>query len=148
LQLRYSNRAFSRIEDAHHVVLGFLEVDVMEVLWTGGQWSVREVVQNLERKLAYTTVMTTLNRLFQKGFLKRQKCDRAYLYSSSMSRNDWERTRAGNLIADLLGGPQPSRELLLSSLVDVVGEHDAKLLEELEAKIRDKRRQLAESTKP
>ncbi len=117
----------------------------MEVLWTGGTWSVRDVVQKLQRKLAYTTVMTTLDRLFKKGMLDRQKAERAFLYSAALSRGEWERKRAGNLLADLLAGSQPSRELLLSSLVDAVGEHDAQLLEQLEEKIRDKRRELAES---
>ena len=64
-----ANRAFTRSEEGIHTALGFLEVDVMEVLWTGGQSSVRDVVQKLERRLAYTTVMTTLDRLFKKGML-------------------------------------------------------------------------------
>ena len=50
-------------------MLGPLEIRVMEVLWTAGQSSVRDVVEKLERKLAYTTVMTTLDRLFKKGML-------------------------------------------------------------------------------
>lgn len=124
--------------------LGFLELDVMEVLWQGGQWTVRDVAERLERKLAYTTVMTTLDRLFKKGLLQRVKEQRAFLYFEAFSRADWERKRADNLLADLLAGPQPSRELLLSSLVDAVGAHDAQLLDQLEEKIRNKRRKLAE----
>jgi predicted transcriptional regulator len=130
------------------LLLGFLEKDVMEVLWSGGQWSVRDVVQKLERRLAYTTVMTTLDRLFKKGILQRQKVDRAFLYSSAFPREEWERRRAGSLLAGFLNGPRPARELLLSSLVDAVGEHDAQLLERLEEKIRSKRMQLAEGNGP
>jgi predicted transcriptional regulator len=140
-----TNRAFGRAQDSLHTSLGFLEVNVMEVLWTGGQWSVRDVVQKLERKLAYTTVMTTLDRLFKKGLLQRHKLDRAFLYSTAVSRGEWERRRAGSLLADLLGGSPPTRELLLSSLVNAVGDHDAQLLKQLEEKIRAKRRELAES---
>ena len=125
--------------------LGYLEVDVMEVLWSGGQWSVRDVVHKLDRKLAYTTIMTTLDRLFKKRLLQREKSERAFLYSPAMSREEWERQRAGNVLAGLLKGSQPSRELLLSSLVDMVGERDAQLLEHLEEKIRSKRRELAEA---
>ena len=54
-----------------------------------------------QRKLAYTTVMTTLDRLFKKGLLDRIKSDRAFLYSPALSRADWERKRAGSLVADL-----------------------------------------------
>ena len=120
----------------------------MEVLWIGGQSSVRDVVEKLERKLAYTTVMTTLDRLFKKGMLDRQKSERAFLYLPRMSSQEWERRRAGDLVAGFLDGPQPARELLLSSLVDVVGQHDAVLLDQLEAKIRKKRKELSARRRP
>ncbi len=125
------------------LLLGPLEIQVMEVLWSGGECSVRDVVERLERKLAYTTVMTTLDRLFRKGLLDRQKSERAFLYTTRLSHLDWERQRAGDLVAGLLAGSQPSRELLLSSLVDAVGRHDVALLEQLEEKIRSKRKELS-----
>jgi predicted transcriptional regulator len=100
----------------------------------------------LDRKLAYTTVMTTLDRLFKKGLLNRQKSERAFLYTPRLSNQDWERERAGNLVAGLLAGSLPSRELLLSSLVEAVGQHDVALLEQLEAKIRTKRRELSKGS--
>jgi predicted transcriptional regulator len=124
-------------------MLGPLEIHVMEVVWGVGECSVRDVVEKLGSKLAYTTVMTTLDRLFKKGLLDRQKSDRAFLYSPRLSSQEWERRRAGDLVAGFLSGPEPSRDLLLSSLVDAVGQHDAMLLDELEEKIRRKRRELA-----
>src|SRR5271165_3623266 len=123
--------------------LGPLEAEVMEVLWAAGESSVRDVVEQLDRKLAYTTIMTTLDRLFKKGLLDRQKSERAFLYTTRLSHQDWERQRAGNLVAGLLAGSPPSRELLLSSLVDAVGKHDVTLLERLEEKIRNKRKELS-----
>jgi predicted transcriptional regulator len=126
-----------------HPILGPLEIRVMEVLWTAGQSSVRDVAEKLDRKLAYTTVMTTLDRLFKKGMLDRQKSARAFLYLPRLSSQEWKRQRAGDLIAGFLAGPQPARELLLSSLVDAVGQHDAVLLEQLEEKIRKKRKELS-----
>jgi predicted transcriptional regulator len=128
-------------------MLGPLEIRVMEVLWTAGQSSVRDVVEKLERKLAYTTVMTTLDRLFKKGMLARQKSERAFLYLPRLSNQEWERQRAGDLVAGFLAGPQPVRDLLLSSLVDAVGQHDAVLLDQLEEKIRKKRKELSAGRK-
>jgi predicted transcriptional regulator len=125
------------------LLLGPLEIQVMEVLWSAGGRSVRDVVEQLDRKLAYTTVMTTLDRLFKKGLLDRQKSERAFLYTPRVSHEEWERQRAGDLVAGLLAGSQPSRELLLSSLVDAVGQHDIDLLEQLEEKIRRKRKELS-----
>jgi predicted transcriptional regulator len=133
---------------SQQLMLGPLEIRVMEVLWVCGQSSVRDVVEKLERKLAYTTVMTTLDRLFKKGMLDRQKCERAFLYLPRLSHQEWERQRAGDLVAGFLAGPQPTRELLLSSLVDAVGQHDAVLLDQLEEKIRKKRKELSAGRKP
>ena len=128
-------------------MLGPLEIHVMEVIWAAGESSVRDVVEKLDSKLAYTTVMTTLDRLFKKGLLNRQKSERAFLYSPRFSSEEWERRRAGDLIAGFLAGPEPSRELLLSSLVDAVGQHDGMLLDELEEKIRRKRQELSKTGK-
>jgi predicted transcriptional regulator len=127
---------------AQQLSLGRLEFRLMQILWSRGESNVRDVAQELDRPLAYTTVMTTLDRLYKKGLLDRRMPDRAFLYSARMSRQEWERTRAESILAGFLAGPQPARELLLSSFLDAVGEHDALLLDELEKKIRKKRREL------
>lgn len=120
----------------------------MEVLWLSGERSVRSVADNLHRPLAYTTVMTTLDRLYKKGLLDRRKSDRSFLYSPRLSRNEWERARAGNLVASFLSGPEPSRDLLVSCFLDAVGKHDGDLLGEIEKKIRSERRKLLRRGKP
>jgi predicted transcriptional regulator len=119
----------------------------MEVVWQCGTSNVRDVVQQLDRGLAYTTVMTTMARLYKKGLLDRIKCDRAFLYSARISKDEWERQRTGDLLAGFLAGTQPTRELLLSCLVDAVGEHDPNLLDDLEKKIQSKRRKLSGESK-
>jgi predicted transcriptional regulator len=124
------------------LVLGSLELKLMEILWSRGESSVRDVAAKLDRPLAYTTVMTTLDRLYKKGLLVRQKSERAFVYSPRTSREEWERRRAGDVVASFLKGPSSSPELLLSCLVDAVGEHDATLLDELEKKIRLRRKEL------
>jgi predicted transcriptional regulator len=122
--------------------LGHLEEGVMEVLWDHGDSSVRNVVDRLQRPLAYTTVMTTLDRLFKKGLLDRRRESRAFIYSACLSRDEWERGRAGELIAGFLAVPQPRHDLLVSCLVDAVGRHDRELLADLEKKIRSERKKL------
>jgi predicted transcriptional regulator len=127
---------------AQQLALGRLEFDLMQILWSRGESNVRDVVQQLDRPLAYTTVMTTLDRLYKKGLLERRMPDRAFLYSARLSSQEWESRRAEDILAGFLAGPHPSRELLLSSFLDAVGGHDAVLLDELEKKIRKKRREL------
>ena len=114
----------------------------MQILWAEGENSVRGVVQRLRRPLAYTTVMTTLDRLFKKGLLNRRKRERAFVYSPRMTPEQWESHRVGELLDNLLGQPKPYGELLISCLVEAVGEHDEALLAELERKIKLKREEL------
>jgi predicted transcriptional regulator len=142
------HRANARPESRRHFALGRLEADVMGILWAWGEGSVRDVVHKLHRPLAYTTVMTTLDRLFKKGLLSRRKLDRAYLYAPRLSRQEWERQRATNLLAGFLGGPPPARDLLISCLLDAVGMQDDALLGELEKKIRSKRREILRREQP
>jgi predicted transcriptional regulator len=122
--------------------MGPLEVAVLEILWLRGESNVHDVVRRLGRPLAYTTVMTTLDRLFKKGILNRRKFERAFLYSPSLSRSQWQHKRADDFVAGFLDVPQPSRELLISCLVEAVGQHDETLLTELEKKIRTRRKEL------
>lgn len=135
-------------EGAAQPPLGRLEFELMGILWSRGECNVREVARRLDRPLAYTTVMTTLDRLYKKGLLERRMPERAFLYSARWTREEWERQRAESLVAGFLGGPNPSRELLLSSFLDVVGEHGAGLLDELEKKIRRKRREILRRGQP
>jgi predicted transcriptional regulator len=139
----FKNRIRGNSSAAASPDLGNLEIRVMEILWTRGESSVRDVFEKIDRPLAYTTVMTTLERLFKKGLLLRDKSGRAFLYSPAFSREEWERRRAGDLVAAFLGGPQPSRELLVSSLLDAVGQYDEALLSELEKKIRRRRKEIS-----
>lgn len=123
-------------------VLGHLGNAVMEILWAHGESNVHHVVRKLDRPLAYTTVMTTLDRLFKKGLLDRRKWERAFVYSPRLSRREWEQKLAGDLVAGFLVGPKPAGDLLISCLLEAVGQHDKALLDELERKIRMKRREL------
>jgi predicted transcriptional regulator len=122
--------------------LGPLEISVMKILWNVGESNVHQVARSLERPLAYTTVMTTLDRLYKKGWLERRKSERAYLYSTRQSRQEWEHQAAREFVAGYLVRPYPAGELLISCLVDAVGQQNEKLLDELEKKIRLKRKEL------
>jgi predicted transcriptional regulator len=128
--------------------LGPLEADVMDVLWNCAEGNVRDVIHHLGRPLAYTTVMTTLDRLYKKGLLSRRKSERAFIYVPRMSRQEWEQKRVGDFLAAFLAGPEPSGDVLLSRLVDEMGSRDEGLLDELERKIKLKRKELSRREKP
>jgi predicted transcriptional regulator len=140
--IRFSRRPGDNKKPAGLSSLGHLETRVMEILWKQGESSVHQVAETLERPLAYTTVMTTLDRLYKKGLLERRKSERAYFYLPRQSREAWEQQAAADFVAGYLGRPHPAGELLISCLVDAVGQQDEKLLDELEKKIRLKRKEL------
>ena len=74
------------------------ELELMNVLWNLGEGTVQDVCDNLERDLAYTTVMTTLSLLERKkGVLKRDKVGRAYVYRPLVSREEVQT----NVVEDL-----------------------------------------------
>jgi predicted transcriptional regulator len=119
--------------------MGHLELKVIETLWASGEGNVREVVARLGLPLAYNTVMTTLDRLYKKGLLDRRKHERAYIYKPRLSRLEWQQKNAESLVEQFLAGSGAASGLLVSSLVDAVEQHDAALLDELEARIRVRR---------
>lgn len=84
------------------VRLGEREREVLEVLWTLGGATVQEMARNLEARLAYTTVMTVLDRLYKKGLLLREKCERAFLYRPAISQSELEQRRASAMVAGFL----------------------------------------------
>jgi predicted transcriptional regulator len=138
----FKNRVSRRGDVIRQLSLGRLEFELMQILWSHGESNVREVIERLNRPLAYTTVMTTLDRLYKKNLLDRHMPDRAFVYAPRLSREEWDRRRAENFVAGFLADAPASRDLLLSSFLDAVGEHDAVLLDELEKKIQRKRKEL------
>lgn len=121
--------------------LGPLEERVLELLWrSAAERSVREVQEELVGDLAYTTVMTTLDRLYKKGLLQRRREGLAYRYAARESREAFAAGLVRGWLDRLLR--RHSATPLLASFVDAVGEHDRQLLPELERLVRDKGRAL------
>ena len=125
--------------------LGQREQEIMKVVWARGSANVVEVAQNLSAVLAYTTVMTTLHRLYKKGLLHREKKNRAFIYSASLTSAELERQRAAGFVRRFFADSRERPDVLLSCLVDAVDEYHAGLLDELEARIRLARRQAIDS---
>ena len=127
--------------------LGPLEQRVLELLWrSSGPRTVREVQEGIGGALAYTTVMTTLDRLFKKGLLERRREGQAFLYAPGQSREDFAAGLLRQGLDRLLG--RGSAGPLLASFVDAVSEHDRALLPELERLVRSKERSLRGKRKP
>lgn len=122
--------------------LGALERDVMAVCWEQSDICVREVCVRLSSAVAYTTVMTTMDRLFKKGLLSRRKLGRAFVYSPTVTRDELQGAVATELVQSLLRRDGSEPLPILSFLVDAVSDRDRSLLDELERLVRQKRRQI------
>jgi predicted transcriptional regulator len=122
--------------------LGTLERDVMAICWQRANISVREVCTQLDGPVAYTTVMTTMDRLFKKGLLSREKSGRAFVYSPTATHEEIRGAVASELVNSLLRRDGSEPLPILSTLVDAVTERDRSLLDDLERLVKEKRRQI------
>ena len=123
--------------------LGPLEQRLLDGLWARGSATVRELLEEGCPDLAYTTVMTTLDRLFKKGLLTRSEEGRAFRYVPRCSREELHREAAGQAFRQLLDA-SPASSLPLSFLVEILGDRDAQLLDDLRKLVERKRRELGQ----
>lgn len=96
--------------------LGEGELEILKVLWDEGPSTVREVLSHLHaqgRKVAYTTVLTVLTRLEQKGFVESNKSGLAYVYRARATRDSVVRARLDSVIEQLFDGAAGSLVLKL-----------------------------------
>jgi predicted transcriptional regulator len=121
--------------------LGPLEQRMLQALWSRGSATVRELLEDDNITQAYTTVMTTLDRLYKKKLLDRVSEGKAFRYSPRQSADELRRFAAVEGIRQLLGSGDAS-SLPLSYLVEALSAHDAQLLDELQLLVERKRREL------
>src|SRR5438552_18087509 len=118
-------------------VLTAQELEIMKVVWRSGASTVRDVYETLleHRKIAYTTVMTMMNILEQKGYLRKTQKDRAYVYQATKPQKQVIRGMVREFVDRVFNG---SAEPLLLHLVEDrrVSERD---LEEIRRMMREKR---------
>jgi len=122
-----------------------LEADIMEVVWAH-DWdgfAVSDVHEALlaEREIAYTTVMTTVSRLYDKGILDRQKDGRRYLYRPLFTRESFLRALTREVFERL---PASSQDEAIAFLVERVEEAGSDELDRLEALIARRRSEIGE----
>ena len=139
---RFLLRGFRRPREIACFALGKLERQVMEETWRLGEVSVRDIYRAFDERIAYTTLMTTLDRLFKKNLLARRKESRAFLYAAVVSRDDLDRGIKEDVVDGLLGHGADGVEPILACIVDTISERDRELLDELDRLVQEKKREL------
>ena len=87
--------------------LGDAELEILKILWDRGSMTVREVLSQLHdagRRVAYTTAQTLLTRLEQKGYVRSNKSDFAFVYRAKVTRNRVTQSRLKTLMSQLYDG--------------------------------------------
>ncbi len=118
------------------------ELEVLKALWGDGPATVRQVMNHLHergRHIAYTTVLTFLSRLEQKGYVTSDRSDMAYVYRPSVTRDKVVRSRLQSLIEQLYDGAAAPLVLQLVRQEKFTRDEIAelqKLIEQLDARKR------------
>ncbi|HTS35002.1 MAG TPA: BlaI/MecI/CopY family transcriptional regulator [Candidatus Solibacter sp.] len=120
--------------------LGPLERKMLEEVWSRGSVTVRELLADGKSPYAYTTLMTTLDRLYKKGLLQRVVEGKAFRYSSGCTREELPRLVAVTDIKKWIESDPAS--LSLSYFVEAISASDARLLNDLQVLVDRKRREL------
>ena len=109
-------------------LFGDLEADIMEILWQKKHASVRQVLNKLlkQRKVAYTTVMTVMSRLCEKGILKRKlQLNGAYVYRPVQPREDFLAAASEKIIKGLISD---YGHLAVAQFIDLLESTDSRNL--------------------
>ncbi len=139
---RFLLRGFRRPREVASLALGKLERQVLDEAWQRGEVSVRDIYLVFGEKIAYTTLMTTLDRLYKKQLLDRRKDGRAFLYAPAVSREEFEHGIKEDVIDGLLGRNAEGIAPVLACIVDTLSRRDRESLDELDRLVREKKREL------
>src|SRR5947207_15070108 len=121
---RFLLRGFRRPREVASLALGKLERQVLDEIWRRGEVCVRDIYVAFEERIAYTTLMTTLDRLYNKRLLDRRTERRAFFYSPSVSRAEFEHGIRDDVLDGLLGGAAPGLRPVRAYIVDTFTERD------------------------
>ncbi len=121
-------------------ILGDLEAEIMEIAWKDQDFLVRDIYEILKRrrKIAYTTVMTVMSRLADKGLLVKKKQRQAYVYNAAASRDEFMQSTLKQIINGLL---DDFATPVMSQFVDLVGDENPARIHQLAEMIEAKKRQ-------
>ena len=136
-------QSFKLSEQGLTHIFGELEAKLVEVVWELEQASVQDVIDHLGGNLNYKTTMTVLNRLTEKGVLKRCKEGRAFVYTATASKQDLLAGVFDQMVRGMFN--DDFRHIALAQLIETVEAIDPQLLDDIGQLIKQ-RKQNAQET--
>ncbi len=117
-------------------VLGPLETKIMQIVWREKSATVKQVHRRLqdqtERDIAYTTVMTTMTRLAEKGILHRKRDGLAYVYTPAVTKRDFETMMVRRVLDGLMDDYEDET---INYLLDYLARHDPQRLQRMQREL-------------
>ncbi len=122
-----------RVRRGEDKFLGSLEAQVMDRVWSRGTATVRDIVEDLARtrQLAYTTVMTIMTRLHEKGLLRRTRDGKTYVYRPALSRAQFRARLSRDIVRGLVAEFGDVALAQFLAALDEVDERHKRALERL-----------------
>lgn len=116
--------------------LGELEAKIMEIVWQLRSASVRDVLKRIKgaKKPAYTTVMTVMGRLSDKGILRRQLKNDCYVYRPVQDKQHFLASSSKKIIQGLID--EFGAEVAVAGFIDTIENSDSKKSKELRRKLK------------
>jgi predicted transcriptional regulator len=117
-------------------VLGPLETKIMQIVWREKSATVKQVHRRLQdqtnRDIAYTTVMTTMTRLAEKGILNRKRDGLAYLYTPAVTKRDFETMMVRRVLDGLMDDYEDET---ITYVLDYLAERDPQRLQRMQREL-------------
>jgi predicted transcriptional regulator len=118
-------------------VLGPLETKIMQIVWREKSITVKQVHRRLQDNpersdIAYTTVMTTMTRLADKGILHRRRDGLAYVYTPAVTKDDFETMMVRRVLDGLMDDYEDET---IDYLLDYLAEHDPQRLQRMQREL-------------
>ncbi len=128
---------FSPTKDGLVKVLGPLETEIMQILWQDKRSTVKKVHRKLSqnRDIAYTTVMTTMGRLSEKGVLNRHREGLAYVYTPAITEEEFVTMVVHQVLDGLM---DDYSDMAVDYMVDYLAKHDPEELRRLQKAIQSR----------
>lgn len=128
-------KKLSKKQSSDIKILGELESQVMELVWNGVSVAVRDVYSHLKRKrkIAYTTIMTIMDRLYEKRILKRKKVGKTYVYSAVQDKEKFFKAASQRVINDLMSN---YGEVAIAQFINTLDAVDPKKIKKLRDKVK------------
>lgn len=133
--------SFRFSKEGYGGILGHLEQDILDMLWSSGEASGKEIFTAIRRTrdIALTTVLTVLERLGKKGLVIKEKGESVYLFRPAFTRDEFTKQVSGDFFKGLF---ELSASGASASFVNILAQVDPVELDRLKALIENKKKEI------